>query len=684
MSFLNALPLEAQARVVADDALFALIGAGDWHLGSGDPYARQDQTPLCSNLRADESNRFVALMQKELVPIGEEFRAARAAVSDTLCQRRDETRIAAATAIDELLDEYVEFVAALQTRVRQSEALGVHAVVASVSVSTRVALAELRALACTLAAHDLSQFALLDALSQRTRALCTADNVARSASMSKRSSAQTQTDVLGTSVAFVLRRSAAPLLLRVNHLLRTGLLLPSNADDDFFVVRAPALGPQGSTLSHFEHETFGADRLTLVRQVNNEVATIETLRGELARKLFVGAQHARFLHALSRNRASTECYDDFEEVELVNVDELIGLSERARFELRRKILQWEQRGSLRVMAVLRGPTVRLVDAMRELRRVLLVESLVDMYAFLNAAGTELDKPAQAADVTAIQRALGDTILRRKSKNDSRRVHVRCYMSRFTIDEQLARITAEAAMVEDEVNVAPRSELSGYDCIALELEPSWPMSVVFCATTLAKLQLVFRVLLQLVRGERALTNAWRAANFARKQSTCQRKILNVEESVVRWHRVAVLRHRMLLFAQSTLQYMLVEVIAGQWHVTLDAVGRATATVEAAAAAINAFADGVAKDCALSNRRVTKLLAELSRLCVLLAAMHARAFAPTLAAVMRMERAFDGTMRRLLDALGASARLSADPLVPRLCAQLDYNEYYTLRATERAPA
>lgn len=267
--------------------------------------------------------------------------------------------------------------------------------------------------------------------------------------------------------------------------------------------------------------------------------------------------------------------------------------------------------------------------------------------------------------------------------------------------------------------ASRAGLTGHDAFSLTYTVDWPLNIVFSRKTMTKYRWLFRHLFLYKLAERDLCSAWGSHQETKALKNHPALALDF-----------ALRARMLHFVHSLQHYLVMDVIENCWHTFQENI-RSVKTVEEVLRILDKFLDTCIKLFVINDPNLLKMLTraintsrnfakyiqsktaiflfgnsspegttregelgeEYAGVPTIRAKRLARLQLGTLAAALaaepkhretvdKYEAEFDHQVSLLLESLRTFCKGGGDPHLLALCAQLDFNKFYTGRTEAEA--
>jgi len=367
--------------------------------------------------------------------------------------------------------------------------------------------------------------------------------------------------------------------------------------------------------------------------------------------------------------------------------------------------------SARVLALLTEQK-NLMERLRSVKRYFLTDRGDWLVQFLDTAHEELSKEVRFVNKGRLESLLALSVVTSVSSTDEFRDDLTCQlMPTSALDEVLKVISIMDPNRKDAVEDA--ASLTGFEAFAIAYRVEWPLNIVLSNKARTKYRWLFRHLFQYKLAERELSGAW--ANHQGSKSFMHHAAARNAFALD-----IALRARMLHFVQSVQHYLVMDVIENCWH-TFQENMRSVKTVEEVLTMHDKFLDSCITLFVMNDPALLKIMARTTSTCMkfaryirsktaalalqdedrgtvegvpaLAAQRRTRARYAQLASdiatgarhretVAKYEQDFDGKVFCLLEALRTYGRSGGDPHLLNLCAQLDFNKYYSDKEREQA--
>lgn len=341
--------------------------------------------------------------------------------------------------------------------------------------------------------------------------------------------------------------------------------------------------------------------------------------------------------------------------------------------------------------------VNLLTRLHSVKRYFFLEQGDLLVHFFDAASEELAKPRAEVSISKLSSLLELSVRTSVSANDPYHEDLRCVLFPASLATQLLDVLANSGGQRRRNPQRPGAdgggdqgdhELSGYDMFSFDYTISWPVSLIVSKIDVIKYQLLFRYLFHCKYVERELEGCW--------TSLAQVKGAN-RNLARRFARTFALRHRMLQFLRNMLFYAVADVLEPNWR-TFEASFEAATTIDEILTFHSRFLDTCISQCMLSNENHIRVFYSVSKVCLLFASyteqftsgltsgtpsdsiealMSERKYGATIA---KFETAFDSNLRDLLDGLSNLSKQRVSSHLANLCERLDYGGFYERMATQ----
>ncbi len=302
---------------------------------------------------------------------------------------------------------------------------------------------------------------------------------------------------------------------------------------------------------------------------------------------------------------------------------------------------------------------RLISALKVCKRYYFMENADLINSFLDAHRKDLDRPASAVIAEHIQSGWEST---QRSfplfMEDIERLE--CYQADLSLPDQLQRIiSASDAPKSQPHEQGPR----GLDLFSIRVKFDFPDTLIFNGESLAKYELIFRLLFRLADLSRSLSTVPAAPIKGHARGGTTKGFL-------------LLRRQMLHLVQNVQQYLSYDVFEPNWAKLTEAIRRASG-MDTIMQVHNAFIDSCLRQAMLTNSKLVQLITLLFTNCSRLHALQGESWndaSEMQAKVGALQSSFNKTMRMFLEALQYYSSRDYDYHLGTLFSRLDYNSYY----------
>lgn len=315
---------------------------------------------------------------------------------------------------------------------------------------------------------------------------------------------------------------------------------------------------------------------------------------------------------------------------------------------------------------------KLPETLASLRAVYLCAAGDAIHAF---ASTELfdriAKPAAIDDESALSASLSAALAdscHAEARDAADAVHVRV-------------LGAGGARTRGAPAIARDGGLDAISSLRVDFDVAWPANIVVDAAALSQYNAVLRLMLQLKHAHSSLAAVPICAGEAAAEEDAA--------AAAAGRRVAVLRAKLLNFVSALRSHVMHRSLDGCWHMLQSAMAAAT-SLEEMCAAHRAYLHALSRQCMIAPDKFWSLVSErvqsaLSAVLAFTAAAgtlsdgycSAAEVRRAMAAVEKAERAFDESVRFLIQVLNAKLKVGTFPALAELRGSLDFNGFHGSR-------
>ncbi|XP_019853680.1 PREDICTED: gamma-tubulin complex component 2-like [Amphimedon queenslandica] len=298
--------------------------------------------------------------------------------------------------------------------------------------------------------------------------------------------------------------------------------------------------------------------------------------------------------------------------------------------------------------------------------------------FMDIAEDELQKPVSMIPLSRLESLMELALRTSIANSDPYKDNLSIKLEPYNLKMFLRHvISVQPEQVEHGISpplvTRPPSStaLPGYECVSLDYEVKWPLSLVLNRRSITRYQLLFRHLFFCKYVERELTLAWKDNKNKQRSPTAI-----TPGGVASF----ALLQRMLNFVQGLQYYMCYEVLEPNCRHLESKLARVV-TIDEVLALHTDFLDRCLKDCLLTNREVVELTNHLLQ-CSLtygnfMQELSSNAISnDVLPEVAKYERNFTRDLSSLLSILNEMSKVESERAWSHMITRLDYNSFYTV--------